>query len=102
LFEYSSYPLADSKHENLFPIFSECIDFIDSARQSGAVLVHCEQGISRSATVMIAYLMFIEKLDARAALNKLQDARPQVAPNSGFWKQLKKWEQHLNIEPKES
>ena len=35
----------------------ECIEFIDNNLKYGNVLVHCMMGISRSSTIVIAYLM---------------------------------------------
>lgn len=49
---------------------------------TGAVLVHCAQGVSRSATVLIGYLMHTEQLSYDAALAALQAVRPQVCLSS--------------------
>lgn len=51
----------DSPFENISHHFTKCIEFISKHRKSGNVFVHCAAGISRSATIVIAYLMKLKK-----------------------------------------
>ena len=75
------YPLSDH--------FEECITFINSARASSrVVLVHCRAGASRSASVVIAYLMAANGLSLAAADSLTTSRRPDCSPNSGFHAQL--------------
>lgn len=53
----------------------------------GIVLIHCIMGISRSATIAIAYLMIKKGLRAKEAVEKVKKAR-DIRPNDGFLKQL--------------
>jgi len=63
--------------------------FIDQAiRDGGTVLVHCVQGLSRSATVVAAYLMHSRQINATQALEIVRRAREQIWPNPGFQEQL--------------
>lgn len=79
----------DSEYEDLLIHFPRTCTFIQSALdEGGRVLVHCMMGISRSATVVCAYLMLSQRLSAQAAIRFLQRRRPQVHPNYGFRKQL--------------
>jgi len=50
-------------------------------------------GISRSATVLTAYLMKTRKLSAEDALETVRAIRPLVCPNLSFRKQLKLYEE---------
>lgn len=53
--------IADMARENILEHFMECINFIESALKdpngSNGILIHCFYGVSRSATIVIAYLM---------------------------------------------
>lgn len=78
-----------------FPIASilpQCIDVInDAKRQLKTVYVHCNAGISRSPTVVAAYLMQHDNLTSDEAVNRIREKRPKVRPNAGFLKQLREW-----------
>jgi hypothetical protein len=56
------------------------------------VLVHCAGGVSRSATVVLGYLMSRRGLTFDQSLTELRRARPWVNPNAGFVLQLREWE----------
>ncbi|KAL3907898.1 MAG: hypothetical protein SGPRY_010007 [Prymnesium sp.] len=60
-----------------------------------AVLVHCHSGVSRSAAIVLAYLMSTFGITLREALRVVRDARPSVSPNAGFEKQLVRYEMSL-------
>ncbi|KIJ69673.1 hypothetical protein HYDPIDRAFT_104261 [Hydnomerulius pinastri MD-312] len=79
----------DSEYEDLLIHLPVACKFIQSALEhSGKVLVHCVMGISRSTTVVCAYLMMSQRLSASAAIQYVRKRRPQVHPNYGFMKQL--------------
>jgi dual specificity phosphatase 12 len=56
------------------------------------VFVHCAMGKSRSATLVVAYLMWKHGVDANVALEQLCEGRPVCDPNPGFKEQLEVWE----------
>lgn len=60
-----------------------------SCPQEGVALVHCNAGVSRSAAIVIGYLMSREGLAFNAALALVKAARPAIRPNPGFHEQLK-------------
>eukprot|EP01100_Stratorugosa_tubuloviscum_P015620 TRINITY_DN90_c0_g1_i4.p1 TRINITY_DN90_c0_g1~~TRINITY_DN90_c0_g1_i4.p1 ORF type:complete len:203 (-),score=106.96 TRINITY_DN90_c0_g1_i4:35-643(-) len=96
-FKYCSIALFDDEQQNLLSAIEQSIEFIDEAKQSnqnqnqnqGAVLVHCNAGISRSASIVIAYLMKKENLTYEQALNQVKAVRSVVKPNINFEMQLK-------------
>jgi hypothetical protein len=58
LFTYKLINILDCPSANLKQHFASCIKFIKEAIETGGcVLIHCFAGVSRSATITIAYLM---------------------------------------------
>ncbi|CAD8173745.1 unnamed protein product [Paramecium pentaurelia] len=85
----------DADFVNLSKYFEEAIDFIDINRQQTNVLVHCHAGVSRSATIVIAYLMKTQNMSLEQAFKHVQNQRRIVNPNPGFMRQLKQYESKL-------
>ncbi|KAG6821552.1 hypothetical protein H0H93_000061 [Arthromyces matolae] len=83
-------PVEDVDYEDLLIHLPSACRFIEEALRSGGnVLVHCVQGISRSATVIAAYLMWRRRAsNATEALQMVRAARDQIWPNPGFQEQL--------------
>ncbi|XP_075390600.1 dual specificity protein phosphatase 13B [Tenrec ecaudatus] len=77
------------------PFFDLSIYFLPVARYiqtalsvpQGRVLVHCAMGVSRSATLVLAFLMIYEKMSLVEAIKVVQ-ARRDICPNTGFLRQL--------------
>lgn len=77
--------------------FDEAIAFIEEQLNAGRnLLIHCHAGVSRSATITIAYLMTKNQWTYDEALEFLKSKRKWVRPNFGFEKQLRDYEQRLN------
>ena len=74
--------------------FALCV--AESVRLSGGkVLVHCQAGISRSATICLAYLMCHKGLNLEQAYDFLKARRSIIAPNLNFMRQLLQFETEL-------
>jgi len=104
----------DVPEEDLFPHFDICSDQVGPLPHSpqisdeiikihaiiqdgGAVLVHCVAGVSRSATICLAYLTKYYCRSLRDAYHLMYSKRPMVRPNLGFWRQLIHYEQVRGI-----
>jgi len=90
--KYHHIEIHDFSSSNLISHFHTCSKFIDEGIQSGGVLVHCQMGISRSSTVVIAYLMEKQKMKYLDALSYTMQRRTHISPNQGFRKQLQLFE----------
>jgi len=93
-FKYKYLDLLDWEEEDIYIHFDSCIEFIEEGRKSGGVLVHCAAGVSRSATITIAYLMKTCGYCYADARNYVQ-ARRWIYPNSGFVRHLIRWEKAI-------
>jgi protein-tyrosine phosphatase len=70
--------------QSLDQFFHRSNDFIDRQRKSTNVLVHCYAGISRSTTIVLAYLIYKYKWTLAEALRTVSSIRKIVCPNPGF------------------
>lgn len=91
-FQYRSVNLRNNDAPVLMDSLQDSFKFIDNARsRGGKVLVHCSGGISRSASTVVAYLMYREGLSFEEAHAIVKNARPQVDLESGFVDSLSEW-----------
>lgn len=84
---------SDMPREDLLTSFPDSNQFIESALDSGGkVLVHCYFGVSRSSTIVIAFIMKKYNLNVEKAFQTVKEKRRFVSPNAGFLAQLKLYE----------
>ncbi|KAF9690683.1 hypothetical protein EKO04_011527 [Ascochyta lentis] len=105
----------DHPNEDLLQHLPEAVKYIDQTlnkanpiedtdgvahhgADAGGVFVHCAMGKSRSATLVVAYLMWKYQLDPDTALNQLCEGRPVCDPNPGFKEQLVVWDKMCKSE----
>ncbi|CAL8309227.1 unnamed protein product [Lota lota] len=90
---YRCISAADHSKQNLMQYFKDSIVFIHESRlQGGGCLVHCVAGVSRSVTLVVAYLMTVTGLGWVDCLAAVRAARPCAGPNLGFLRQLEEYE----------
>ena len=89
----------DDPSQNIAKYFSRSFRFIeDSVEKNGNVLVHCHAGISRSSTIVIAYLMYKYSVNLEKAFEMVKRARCMIAPNQGFINQLRAFDRLTTYE----
>ncbi|XP_019631128.1 PREDICTED: serine/threonine/tyrosine-interacting protein A-like [Branchiostoma belcheri] len=92
-FRYLVLDVADKTTENIIQHFPKVKEFMDQCLQTGGkVLVHGNGGISRSAALVIAYMMETYGMTYRDAFHHVQQRRFCIQPNEGFANQLMEYE----------
>uniref|UniRef100_A0A8D3C3N4 Dual specificity phosphatase 16 n=1 Tax=Scophthalmus maximus TaxID=52904 RepID=A0A8D3C3N4_SCOMX len=89
-------PVNDSFCEKILPWLDRSVEFIEKAKAANArVLVHCLAGISRSATIAIAYIMKRMDMSLDEAYRFVKEKRPTISPNFNFLGQLLDFEKNI-------
>jgi len=96
-FEYLRLAMADNATEPLEARIEKAWDFLEKVRirEDGNVLVHCQQGVSRSVSMVVAYLIKYYRFTFDDAKALCQKSRKQACPNEGFENQLREMEEKL-------
>ncbi|KAF7653580.1 hypothetical protein LDENG_00081270 [Lucifuga dentata] len=90
---YLRLTVEDSLAADIRASFSTAIAFINSVKESGGrVLVHCQAGISRSATICLAYLIHTQRVRLDEAFDFVKQRRRVISPNLAFMGQLLQFE----------
>jgi len=97
---YHTIKIDDIETADIKQHFESANNFINSAKDAGGrVLVHCAAGVSRSASVVIAYLMMTRRMAYEEAKDFVSQRRPCICPNDGFEKQLIEYGESLQSKP---
>jgi len=90
--------LKDELGENISKHFDQCYEFIERARKKEKkITVHCMAGVSRSVTIVIAYLMRKNKWSLQSSYDHVKKSRSIANPNKGFLKQLAEYEKTIDV-----
>ena len=92
---YCHLKFSDVPSFKILPHLEKATSFINQAQiNNGIILVHCQLGISRSTSCVIAYMVKYMGYTAMNALDFIKKKRSQVMPNFGFIQQLMKYEKN--------
>ncbi|XP_030421445.1 dual specificity protein phosphatase 4 [Gopherus evgoodei] len=95
-YQYKCIPVEDNHKADISSWFMEAIEYIDLVKDChGRVLVHCQAGISRSATICLAYLMMKKRVKLEEAFEFVKQRRSIISPNFSFMGQLLQFESQV-------
>jgi protein-tyrosine phosphatase len=95
-YNYMKLEIEDRIDENILFNFEGVYSFIEESLTKGGILIHCRGGISRSPTIILAYLMKKNKIPFEEAYKYLYELKSDINPNEGFLEQLKLFEKQVN------
>ena len=92
--------LEDTQASDLLEVLDEACNFIEEAlnynNNTGNIFIHCSRGLSRSPTVLIAYLMKKLNLSTKESFELVKKSRPNIGPQCNFIRQLLLLEKELS------
>ncbi|XP_059481156.1 protein phosphatase Slingshot isoform X2 [Neocloeon triangulifer] len=92
-FNYLNVRVYDDEKTDLLRHWDNTFRYINRARQDGSkVLVHCKMGVSRSASVVIAYAMKAYNWNLPQAIEFVKQKRSCIKPNTAFMSQLETYQ----------
>lgn len=93
MFDYLNVRVYDDEKTDLLKHWDDTFKYITKAKKEGSkVLVHCKMGVSRSASVVIAYAMKAYNWDFSQAWKHVKDKRNCIKPNNSFLLQLETYQ----------
>ncbi|KVI05680.1 protein-tyrosine-phosphatase MKP1-like [Cynara cardunculus var. scolymus] len=99
-FVYRTLWIRDSPNEDITSILYDVFDYFEDVREEkGRIFVHCCQGVSRSSSLVIAYLMWSEGWSFEESFRRVKAARGVTNPNMGFACQLLQCQKRVHAVP---
>jgi dual specificity phosphatase 12 len=91
---YYDFPIEDNRNEDIYSIFVKTNEIISKNRDKN-ILIHCQNAVSRSVTILLAYLLFTG-INLKDGIEKIRRIRKTFTrPNIGFSRSLLKYESEL-------
>ena len=93
VFQYKTLFLSDGKMEDITCLFYDVLEWMEEAYKdpNTKIFVHCQQGVSRSSSFLILYLMWKEQRRFQEVHEMVKSIRKTSNPNAGFMCQLLNW-----------
>ncbi|KAI5065606.1 hypothetical protein GOP47_0020301 [Adiantum capillus-veneris] len=99
-FFYKTLWLQDSPGEDITSLLYDVFDYFEEVGElGGRVFVHCCQGVSRSTSFVIAYMMWRECRSFEDAFHDVKASRGVTNPNMGFACQLLQCQKRVHAAP---
>merc|ERR1719184_510570 len=93
---YYAFPINDLPRANILGLFNMTSNIIEGHIRAGEnILVNCNMGVSRSTTIVLAYIIKKTKMKLAEALSLCRSFRACCNPNPGFIKQLERHQQRI-------
>lgn len=81
--------MEDYPDVDIAPIVEQALKFVHEAEQNNQkVLVHCQMGMSRSASIMVSLIQELWGMTPQEAIDYVENKRPVIDINYGFKKQI--------------
>lgn len=98
--EYMQISIDDYQNINIMQHFDKTNNFINTCvTKNKNILVHCQNGTSRSVSFILAFLLKNKKINIKEGIhiiiNKRCDTKIETHPNIGFMKQLLEYEKEI-------
>ncbi|AYV80996.1 MAG: dual specificity protein phosphatase 10 [Harvfovirus sp.] len=94
--KYLRINITDSNKANIADYLDEVTQFILDNVKLGGVLVHCQAGISRSPSFIVAFLAKHNNMSVTDALAYVKKCRPSVRPKDKFIESIRSWHEKKN------
>ena len=92
-FNYKIIEIEDDENEYILPYLYPALLFMSSNK----TFVHCQMGISRSSSFVIAYIMMKYRMKYKEAFEYVKNKREFIYPNDGFVEQLEQFQEILEV-----
>lgn len=89
--EHKWINLEDDLDSSIFVHIEDALKFLEEKLKTKNVLVHCHMGISRSASIVLAFLMKNYNMSLDEAYLHTVSIRTTIEPNKRFWEELQRY-----------
>ena len=88
-YRYLKIPVRDTRDSFLDNYYRECYDFIINSPKKTNIFIHCYMGSSRSASIVVYYIMKRHNKTFTEALEHIKSCRSNININTNFSDEIK-------------